>query len=607
VACLAIILFYAGAYGVRRLRVPVADDTFFYVWAVRMAGRLGLADSHLAARPAFPLVGSALGTISGASPWLVAVATPITMAAGLALAGGAAAMRWGAARKTPMFVMLVAASAVVARLLAGKTENLLTVWLIAAIIAVGLWADGRRRFWGVAALALGAALSEWPFLVAFIGLLVGALVWQRVFSWSDRDDTLAGMLWPSLVGLAAGLAIVFLWNDSGLGSTIQVLPPDFKYDNRFDTEMGLVWPPVTFPLAAAGWWVSRTIAARTRHMRLLFNLWLLGTAVLLVLGALGLRLPTYRAITFALPLALAVAAAPFAAARLAASRRTRADGASSAKPGPNPRWATVATLVVAVIALIPATALWYRDFRGRATVDQISQFATVAAYAGTLPDGVRPVVVVNRRIDRAAFYERVVADVLPPDQRTRVLVFVGTSEDALAGRPTLGEGPDHDELARQLFPKVAPALRSGAPILTGGALDSPGFAAARAAGAPLLGGGTVAVLRGPPPPPHLQRSIYILPIPDWWQVALIALIGLLATMGCGWGWSAVVLPRSEPWVRAAVAPAFGVSSLAFVALILVHAGVRPSGGGAIAAVALGVAISVAAAAWARRADEGSPG
>ncbi|HEX9236078.1 MAG TPA: hypothetical protein VF972_07345, partial [Actinomycetota bacterium] len=59
-----IVLYYAGPYGTRPLRVPVADDTFFYVWALRFVGRFGLANSHLAARPAFPLIGSMMGALT---------------------------------------------------------------------------------------------------------------------------------------------------------------------------------------------------------------------------------------------------------------------------------------------------------------------------------------------------------------------------------------------------------------------------------------------------------------------------------------------------------------------------------------------------------------
>ncbi|MFN2589616.1 MAG: sulfatase, partial [Actinomycetota bacterium] len=579
-AAVVVALFYAGPFGTRPLRVPVADDSFFYVWALRFVGSFGLADSHLAARPAFPLFGSTIGALSHASPWVIAVATPIAMAAGLALAGGAIAMRWGVGRKAALFVVLAGTSAVVARLVAGKTENLLTLWLIAAIIALALWGEGRPRFWGIAALSVGAAISEWPIVVPFLGLMIAARVWNGMSPTTENDRTLQSALWPTLLGLGAGLAIVFLWNGSGIGSAIQVLPPDFVYRRRLSNEVAYVWPSITVPLALAGWWISRRPRGdRERSMMHLFSLWLLATVLALSVGYVGLRLPTYRAITFALPVSLAVAAAPFIATRI------RGYGVGAG------RFVAVA---VAVVSVLPATALWYRDLDGRTSLDQMSQFALAVRIATQLPDDQPPVVVVNRRAERAYFYQRLADTLLPPDRRKEVLVFMGTSEDALAGRPTQGHGADFDALTRQLFVDIAPALRAGAPILTGRSLDYPGFEAAIAGGARQIGGGDVAVLRGPIPLVD-TREIPVVPIRDWWHVWLIALFALVAVALAGAGWTFVVLPKGPSSVRAMLAPAFGVTSLAVASLILTHVGIRPAGIGAVAAVAVAAGASVAAA------------
>ena len=96
--CVAGAGFYAGAFWIRHFAVPIGDDTFFYVSAIGDAGRLGLATSHLAARPAYPVMAAALGSISGSSPWSTAVALPFAMATGVGLAGGSLAARWGLRR-----------------------------------------------------------------------------------------------------------------------------------------------------------------------------------------------------------------------------------------------------------------------------------------------------------------------------------------------------------------------------------------------------------------------------------------------------------------------------------------------------------------------------
>ena len=590
-ACLVVAAFYAAPFGIRHIRVPVADDSFFYVWAVRFAGQFGIADSHLAARPAFPLLGAVLGTVGGASPWLVTVAFPITMAIGLGMAGAAIAARWRLSGwGASLFVVLTTTSAVVARLVAGKTENLLTLWLIAAIVAVAVWRrQGRLSFAAVAGLSLGASLSEWPFVAAFIAMVVGATLLTRILGKPAADRTLEDMLWPAAFGLGVGLVIVSLWNRTGLGSVVQALPPDFAYGKRFRIELSIVWPAVTFPLTALGWWAARaTKDGRARQILRVFGLWLVLTVLVLLTGILGLQLPTYRALTFALPLAMAVAAAPFAVRRFV-----------GASPGRRTTVGWALGAAIALLALVPASALWYRDFRGRASVDQISEFAAAARYSLSNPDRHPSVIVVNQRIERVYFYERLAADVLPPERRKSLLVFVGTTSDLLAGRPTLVGDPARDRLARTVLKDVLPAIAAGAPVLTGRSLDQGGFEAARRAGDPLIGGGTVAILRGPAPEERTD-AVTILPIPDWWQVMLLALLWLVVLGGCGAGWSTAFLGGSPFLVRAALAPAFGASALALISLIGVHLGVRLGGPGGVAAVSAAVLASGAAALVAHR-------
>ena len=53
----ASILFYTVPFGVRGLRMPVGDDSLFYVVVLQRVPHLGIADPQVAARPAYPLLG----------------------------------------------------------------------------------------------------------------------------------------------------------------------------------------------------------------------------------------------------------------------------------------------------------------------------------------------------------------------------------------------------------------------------------------------------------------------------------------------------------------------------------------------------------------------
>jgi hypothetical protein len=77
VASVGAVLFYTFAYASRHLHMPAGDDALFYVVGLRSVARLGLMDPQLAVRPAFPLVGSVLATVTGSDAWTMAVAAPI--------------------------------------------------------------------------------------------------------------------------------------------------------------------------------------------------------------------------------------------------------------------------------------------------------------------------------------------------------------------------------------------------------------------------------------------------------------------------------------------------------------------------------------------------
>jgi hypothetical protein len=619
------VLFYTLAFGYRNLRMPAGDDGMFYVVSLRSVARLGLADPQIAARSGFPLVGSVLGAVTRSSPWATAVGAPIAFAAATGFAAAAIARRWRLQGPgLAAFAFLAGTSGVIARLVAGKVENLMALWLMAAVLAAVVWGGrrsdplavltGRRTGWDrlargapVAALLCAMTLVEWPLALIFTAILAASwvlswLVGRRANSTGggieDSETTLRLLVLASLAGVGIGLLASFVWNGVGPGSGIQNLPPGYRYGARLREELSLARPWVTGPLAAVGLWVAAGRERRPPALTVVLSVWLMGIVAVLVAGWVGVPGPTYRALTIALPVALAASAAPlFPFAGPGQGRRPKVSSL--------PRWcAVVAATGLAAASLVPGALFWWRATLGTPTsVEQFGEVSAVARYAQSLPAG-GPVVLVVGRIRlpfaESLLYSRMAASVLPPGEPGHVLVFVGRAQDALAGRPSTGRGPGEDDVLRRLFPDVEPALASGCPILSGRDLDPDGYRSAANAGAPLIGGRSVAVVRGPSPGEGQSSAIGVAPVPTWPVLTGISLLMLAVLGAAGLGWSALWLPAAPREIRLLLAPAFGGASLAVIALILVHAGVRPSGGGAWAALALSVVAGGGAWARARR-------
>lgn len=596
----AVLVFYILPWATRGLRIPVADDSFYYVSAFRAAGALGLGDAHLAARPAYPLVGGVLATLTSASPWAVAVALPTAVAAGLAMAMGALVRRWGCSPWAAALVTVLAGlSVVTSRLMLGKSENLATLWLLAVLLVVVASNGGRRAFVGATILALAAGLTESPFLAAFAAVVVVAEILRRL---AERRGGLPGRTSSPVVvdgmslarllaavvigGAATGLA-VFVVLHTPPSATIQKLIPSFLYRDRLMQEIGLMWPLVSVPLLAMGWWVGRRVGRGPRQLHLLLETWAALTVLVLLVGLVGLRLPTYRATTFALPVALGIAAAPFLPAAVAAVRPSIADR----------RWpVALAAVVLAALSVMPAAVIWYRDVNPRLPARELGQIQTAWSYAETLP-GSRPVILVvdKANVTLSDFYQVVADAVGPPERTERVLVFLGRSSDLLAGHPTTFRTADEDRLARQVFDDVRSALESGAPILAGRTLDPEGFSRVRTAGGQILGD-TIAVVRGPrvagvPATPAL-RPVPPAPTLLWEAVAMLVLLVL-----CGVGWSRILLPDVTLGVQLGAAPALGFVNVAVVALVFERLGADMRGGAAIAVFAIAAASSALALLW----------
>jgi hypothetical protein len=347
--------------------------------------------------------------------------------------------------------------------------------------------------------------------------------------------------------------------------------------------------------------------------------WLAGTALVTLAGLAHAPLPTYRAIMVGLPVVLAASAGPFLpVVGMARSEPRTVVPATATSPGytagvtragppsrrsgasrvPRPL-AWVAALALAVVALVPAVRLWWRQLPGTPTsVEQLSEMDAIARYVRSLP-GDTPVVIVyglGNGLPTAVtqIYTELAQSVLPLDQDDRVLVFVGRSQDALAGQPTQNLLPSGNATLRTLFRDVAPALRAGSPILSARALDPDGFASAENRGAPLIGGGSVAIVRGPPPGPGQESAVVASPLPSWPVLAASTLLAVLVLGAAGAGWSRLTLPAAPPEVRWLLAPAYGAAAVTLIAFLLVHVGIRPAGAGGWATLVLSMVVGVVA-------------
>jgi hypothetical protein len=578
--------------------------------------------AHLLARPAFPLVGTEMGQLFGVGPWTTAVSVTLAMTGALGMAGGAVFARWRVRGwALALSVLLIGASGTAARLLAGKSENLMNVWLLAALLAVAVWGRGRRGFVAATALAFGAGLAEWPFLAAFLLILLVTLAAWELAPWSpkvrDRKQRsqsgqvdgarwwslesgdhlgLRGLLLATLAGAVLVVVVVRVWNGTGLSDAVKLAPlPPSQYLIALGNTLNLGWPLLTAVLFLAGWWIARRFRnPSVEPVRWVLTVWAALAILTILVGLTGVPLPAFRALTFDLPISLGVAAAVFlpgAAVRGASGRR---------------RVALVATAaLLAVFALLPAFATWYQNIWIPTRPSQLGEIQAAWNYSVGL-GGKTVILVVDRDnpINTLALQREVIA-VTGLAGEQRILVVVGHADDILRGRvPTWGNA-GYDALSRTLFPPVLAAYRAGAPILSGYSFDRPGFESAVSRRRPVVGT-QLAVLRGPPPRPKTVAPFAVYPMAHWWNLAGFAALIVLALWLCGAGWSGLALPDAPAAVRAALAPAFGGVALTLTTLLIARTVHHLEGTAALAALSIALVASMAAAVVGRAARARTP-
>jgi hypothetical protein len=257
-------------------------------------------------------------------------------------------------------------------------------------------------------------------------------------------------------------------------------------------------------------------------------------------------------------------------------------------PAAGRRW------IAAVGALLFLALAWSRWLGERPPVSDrvVVDARQVAVAVAGEPAGTPVVVVMDDR--GAAPTLRTIADAnqvraaLAPEGPVDVWVFLGTTNDYLAGRPTITGRAEHDASSRQTMaairrlgtPPVAVVVRAFDPTAFVRALALPGSTRVQPDVVVLPGS------RNPAPatPARLDtvgggpQSPWL---PVWAGALLLAIAGL-----AGWPIASLVLEAEPVRARAALAPAGGFAALSLASVLVDGVGLHLSAAGGWVALAL---------------------
>lgn len=578
-------VLFAGAYLLDPHAAPLGWDSPFYVWRTRAVGVDGL-DRIGTIRSAGPLLFAAMARASGRNVMTIAAIGPAV------IAGVAAAAAGGVARAAlrvragwiPVFGLLVWSAFGRPGMVREQPDNALNAALVLAALAAALArAESGRGTTAVFALLVAAGLAHWPFYaLAAAAFALGIAWWGRMELRARlrRDDGAEGSAGPLLVAVGASGAAVaasFLgaargvWRGPRLSELSEVLR------GRFFRRVGELQRYPSVVLAGAGALAAARepappVPPRARGLFLSIS----GAWVLLVLGgvlaqAAGIPTAGIRLLNYLFPVTLLTGVFVWWAAR-----RLSAGGSAAGRAG-------AAAVVVLAVAGFGALA-WPGQLRGEPWYEP-EAVAQIAAAGGALEEAVAggeldpaaavrfPIQIPERPNDRLTLerWRNTVLAILPPERAAHAVVVVTGAGDPLGlGDGTL-EFTRPTVVIRRYNPEGFELARAADP---GRAID---------AGVAFAGSLRVDPSEEAPEPPAVQagaRSV----------VPALAILGALLFV-LGGGWAAALLP-ADTVLRAALAPAFGVTSVALGGVGWDLAGL-PLGG----AWALVPGAAVAAAGW----------
>ncbi|HVM12477.1 MAG TPA: hypothetical protein VM638_08385 [Actinomycetota bacterium] len=587
-AAIAVALFYLSIYPIRGYRQPLGFDTARYLWRNRCVADAGLAGlracgpplaTSMPGRIAYPLVTLPARTVLGVDRATAAAVVPAVFSLGMGLA--AAALLRPALRVDPVTtavaVVTVATSTIAVRLAAPESyaDNLIALGLGTAALALAAGRNLGPSARVTAAVMLGAAgLSHWPTLALITLVLLAGAALLLPGAWRDRRgesihrSAAARFAAVAALGLALWIAATTLLLGTG---------PDRFFAAPMASRAKLVLDrqahsfPITLPAAMIGvvalrrrrsegraeleallaGWVLVVVAALVR--------WALAPALPELLRAFGSGFPPHRFVAMALPLPMLGAVA---------IAWTRGIG----------RGVGTALLLFAIAGwMVIGGRSWWRSEPFLST-PRLTEAAVLARYLDRqVPAGV-PVIVpvdgvgVNAFTDLYQLADNLRAE-LPPSRIPNAYLYLGRTEQLLAGQPTFVGDTGYDAASRHRWsavrrvfrgPHVVALLRSFSPEVQRVAAQHPTRRLAR----------DVLILRGPTPitlgmgaPVAEVRSVLL----AWAYTGMLVLLGLL-----GWGWSGR-LARQDLLLRLALAPAVGTGVLVWGGLLADASGISPGG------------------------------
>ncbi len=607
IATAAVAIAGAGAYMVAYAfhhMQPVGWDVFGYAWQTNAIGHASLGS--VGSRPGMPALASLLRSVAPLPTLRALVVLPIVLAVALALAATASVR--SSLRTRPWLVPVLVGATLLwpgtARMLAGYEASLLLLVLLAAAAGLLVQAGGRPVPLAiVASLFLAASLTHIAIFAA--GVVVVALYALLSLPDSLRArrqgasllETDSGAAAATIVaGGAAGVGLLF----GALGfrprGTVNVGSVSFLFRGRTIAEIRRARPWTSVPAAAIGAvaaWVGAgglRSGLRDGPARAIVRLgvaWLLVAGAGVFAGLLGWPVPGARFLLFALPLPLLAGLGLGAVAWLVAgASRSGHAGASRGSPGSVIRIAVaVAVVAGASFGLARTGYRFIQTLYTQTSVTLTAQLGAAAAYARVLPGHLPVVIVVDEPGPTGAYTPKlrlnVIRAAMPADLITRTFVFVGRSEDLLAGRPTLLPPSSrwrraYDQVSRDTLATVRPALADGAVVLMLERYDRLGFARLMAADPTRTAADGVYVVRGPLL--HVAPPIRTGPF-EATEASLSGLWMLLVLGVAGWGYARAALPRERASALdvTCIAPAVGTGVIVLAAFGIAALGGDPSG------------------------------
>jgi hypothetical protein len=619
---LVILGFFLSIYRAKGFNVPIGWDTSKYLWRTTLSRAYGLANlqGHVpqpiqadVARPAFPVLASALSSLGGVSPFRVAAVLPSVAAAATGLAAGAFV---GAALgrswwEQALVALGVGTSTLMVRLAGPETyqDNLFAAAVfMAAAIPIALSMRDRRALLPAILLFGTGGVIHWAFFVFMVGVLgLAALAYLPSSFRSWRLHQTGPLDTPSarLGEIAAGAGALAGATIFGVLATNTRSPrlSQSEFARKLRHDIGRYKFPILLPVAALGG--ASIVPARKGKTADAERAWfvltfLLSWCAVTLAGYLGfkvlhLHIPAHRFLAFALALPLLGTLGVLWMGRLAAR---------ATKP-------IVGILLVAVLGAAAAYVSHVQWFNVRTLMDpaKIQDATTANAYLGAAGiDPSRPIVFIvkddNNDWSYTALMGHMIRAALPADRIGETYLFVGSPDDYLAGRPT-GEPGSGGDISTRYFESVQSTYARDPVALILASTNDAYFGPWVQAHPLNVVGPNVALVRGPflPQAPHerggplVATTVAAPPSPVGRiasvKLALMAVGSLVVLFLVGSGWTAALLGR---WLRRqeglAVAPAVGIATLVMGGILLDRLGVRIRGAGGVA-----VPLLVAAAGW----------